>query len=123
MKITDYITTIEKAFEGMKKRKESSVIVKYFDKIEQLILPSENTIKTDFAKIIMYLMAHEVCIIKIIYRDNHESLFFMDPEDKRTIVQLLICNNIMPTPEEWSEAKSLANTPGAAAFFGCDFCE
>ena len=43
-------------------------------------------------------------------------------EDKNIAVKTLLLNNIMPTPEEWSEAKSLMNTPGAAAFFGCDFC-
>jgi len=124
MKTSEFVNIIDRAFDGMIKRNEETVIVHCFTDVQQLVFTPEKTISCAFAKIIMRHIVNQVRIIKVLYGNNnaHEVLFFTTDEEKNIAVKTLLLNNIMPTPEEWSEAKSLMNTPGAAAFFGCDFC-
>lgn len=112
MKTSEFVNIIDRAFDGMIKRNEETVIVHCFTDVQQLVFTPEKTVSCAFAKIIMRRLVNQVRIIKVLYGDNniHEALFFTTDEEKKIAVKTLLLNNIMPTPEEWSEAKSLMNS-------------
>jgi hypothetical protein len=124
MKTLDYIPIIEKAFEGMKQRKEKLVIVRLFEHLEQITLSSGNIMQVSSVQISM-LCENNTHKIKVLYPENtiHELLPFVSDTEKVDAVLMLRKNNIMPTFDEWKQARSLANIPKIATFLGCDFCE
>ncbi len=123
MKRPNYLQIIENAFADMEQRKEDSIIVRLFENLNWITLPSGGIMQAHFAKIILY-RNDDTCKIKILYRENdvHEILPFMTHEEKVIAVNMLVWNEIMPTPEEWQEAKSLLNSPDMAVdIAGCDY--
>lgn len=116
MRKSEWINIIDQAFEGMKQRNEESAIVRLFDKTMQLTLPSGGIQLAHFVKII-FKRVQDQNIIKVLFRDHnmHELLTFMTPEEKRIAVEFLLINDIMPTPQEILEAKSLVNSMSCSA--------
>lgn len=125
MKNSDFIRIIDEAFDRMLERNEESVIVYYFDNVQQIVLPSGGILQCDFIKIIMRYVAKEVRVIKVLYRNKniHEILFFGPIlEEKIETIKYLRRNNIMPTPEKWKEARSLSNISSSAEIIGgCNY--
>ena len=107
---------IEQAFQSMIERKEKSVIVRRFDGKRNLVLLSGGILQVDFVKIILVHIS-KVYVIKVLYKDDniYEALVFMSHEEKTLAVQYLRYNNIMPTPKEFFEAKSLQNSMSCEA--------
>lgn len=125
MKTSEFVNIIDRAFDGMIERKEETVIVHYFTDVQKIVFTTEKVVICEFAKIIMRCLVNQVRVIKVLYGDNdtHEILFFTTDEEKNIAVKTLMLNNIMPTPEEWSEAKSLMNSitsNEAKIIAGCD---
>jgi len=110
MRKSEWINIIDQAFECMEKRNEESLIIRLFDKTMQLTLPSGGIQFAHFVKII-FKRVHDQHAIKVLFRDNnmHELLAFNTHEEKRIVVEFLLLNDIMPTPQEIMEAKSLKN--------------
>lgn len=124
MKNSEFVKIIDLAFDGMIERKEETVIVHYFTDVQQIVFSPENVVSCEFAKIIMRCLVNQVRVIKVLYGDDniHEALFFTTDEEKNIAVKTLLLNNIMPTPEKWSEATSLLNMSGVVqAIGGCDY--
>ncbi len=120
---TKIIQTLDAAFEGMRQRKETFVIVSKFDYDSITLLSggvrgTQNGIRLDL------LIEDNNHYIRLFYREQEsEKIPFIDSDQKRHAVNYLRYNKCIPTKEELLEARSLANTLGAPAFFGCDFCE
>lgn len=140
MKNSEVIKHINHAFEGMAKRRESYACVSFKEFEEPMTLDLFGGYhQAPFVRISMllitrkkrnvkeYITKHS---IKVLYRaadhkspKGHFLIFpFNTPQEKIDIVNCMKENNILPTPKEWSEAKSLLNSPDmAVAIAGCDY--
>lgn len=123
MQNSEYIKIVDRAFQGMILRNETQVIVCLFSNIPFITLPSGGIQQTPFVKIIL-VCDHQKKSIKILYRNKnvHKLLPFMTDTEKEYAISYLKSNKILPTQEEFFEAKSLLHTLGAAAIIaGCDY--
>ncbi|MEI6672624.1 MAG: hypothetical protein WCL02_04775 [bacterium] len=123
MQNSEYIKIVDRAFQGMILRNETQVTVRLFSHLTSITLPSGGIQQTLSVKIIL-VCDHQKKSIKLLYRDKniHELLSFMTDIEKEYAIVYLKSNRILPTQEEFLEAKSLLNTLGAAAIIaGCDY--
>lgn len=119
MKNSQYIKIIDQTFEGMKRKKETSIIIRLFENITQFIVPSGGVLQTNFAKIIL-VRVYNQNIINVLYRKNniYEPLIFMTHEDKQAAVECLRMNKILPSAEEFINARSLLHSLSCTAVEG-----
>jgi len=120
MRKKEIIAAIEQSFEGMQKRNERTIIVRFWDGTREITLVSGGILQVSFVKILLSRKSDNK--ILILYKnETYEELPFVTIEEKKNAIEFLQFNKILPTPQEFLEACSLSNTPGAAALFGCDF--
>lgn len=117
-----YIEAIDQAFLGMEQRNECFVIVRTFE-VGSIFLPAGDSVSTNNLVRIDLLRKYDVPTIRILYDGNKQECFpFYSDEEKEFVVEYLKHNNILPTLEEFLEARSLINTEGiASTLAGCDY--
>ena len=125
------IKAIEKAFTEMLERKEESVIVKFFPDVRELIIPDQylclhpkRFMECKFVNIIL-LREKPYKYIKIFYKEKTAlKLPFQVSSERKTLFSFLKSNNILPTEQEFLEAKSLMNSSSMGELMenlvGCD---
>ena len=104
---------IEQAFAGMQSRKETFVIVRLFDNVKKITLPIGGVQHAYYARIDLIIQENNDTYIKILYRDKIQELLpFSTVEQQILAVECLRINAILPTAQEFLDARSLLNTPG-----------
>jgi len=125
------MNAVDQAFHGMKQRKEKSVIVGLFpfNEPQSLAFPSGGIYQAHFAQVLLVRNTKKKTkqnFVKILYRSANkrnpkgrfETLSWNELKEKIGIVEFLKSHAILPSPKEFLEAKSLANTPSAANILG-----
>lgn len=113
-----FIEIFDTAFAGMIKREETFVIVKSYSIISTLTLP-EGKVNAQYGRVDLIINEGKHHI-RVLYDNGKSHIFpFSTVTEKENAVAYLHINNILPTKEEILEAKSLLNTGGVCAFFGC----
>jgi hypothetical protein len=119
------INIIEQAFNNMKERKETFAFVKLFsfDTPKTIILPRGEKLRANYIRILLIRNDVQENLIKFFYRDKRSKLFMLRSlEEKQIAVDFFKANDILPNEQEFSEACSLLNIPGAVDnIVGCDF--
>lgn len=104
---------IKQAFVGMQSRQEHFVIVRLFDDIKKITLPVGGIQHTYYARIDLIIQENNDTYIKILYRDKTQELLpFSTLTEQILAVECLCTNAILPTAQEFLDARSLFNTPG-----------
>ncbi|MCX6824055.1 MAG: hypothetical protein NT085_02920 [candidate division SR1 bacterium] len=110
---------IEQAFTGMQSRQEKFVIVRLFDNVKDITLPVGGIQRAYYARIDLIIQKKSDKYVRILYRDKTQELLpFSTIEKQLVAVECLRTNNILPTPQEFLDARSLLNVPGIQHMVG-----
>lgn len=111
MNKTRFITIIVKAFQEMQTRKETSAFVKKFEFTEPKTLMLHNRcFQANFVRISL-LREKNKRFINLIYREGQRILLEVNFPDEQAIAwEYLQKNEIMPTAQEFLDARSLLNS-------------
>ena len=84
-----------------------------FDNLKKITLPIGGVQYAYYARIDLIIQENNDTYIKILYRDKTPELLpFSTLAEQMSAVECLRTNNILPTAQEFLEARSLLNTPG-----------
>jgi len=113
---------IEQTFAGMQSRQEHFIIVRLFDNVKEITLPVGGIQCAYYARIDLIIQKNGDKYVRILYRDKTQELLpFSTIKKQLIVVECLRTNNILPTSQEFLDARSLLNTPGVQHIVGgCD---
>lgn len=111
------ISAIDTAFDGMKERQEEEVLVTKISDIQRITL-RKDTIDTTTVTVKLSRKNDKKHIV--LACDNRSINIIFTGTCREHVVETLHSNNILPSVEEFLEARSLANTPGIARMVGGD---
>lgn len=104
---------IGQTFMGMQSRKERFVIIRLFDNIKEITLPVGGIQHAYYVRIDLIIQNNNDKYVRILYRDKTQELLpFSTPEEQIIAIDCLRSNDILPTSQEFLEARSLLNTIG-----------
>jgi hypothetical protein len=116
MENLQFIQVIEQAFEGMQSRQETFAIVRLFDYVQQITLPSAGIQQAYYVRVDLIVSQEKENSIRILYRDRQfELLPFSRPKEQIIAVECLRKNNVLPTAQEFLGARSLLNSMSCTA--------